>query len=283
MSKATALIFHLVLARKSLQPESAKLGLHLSLPCAFVWMITFKRATFFHFASLVMLDWLAFTDLLCRDRRHELVNIIKGEFFCIRVAEAISRGSCGWSGLRGSLINSMLALGKLEVKHWDLFLLKTSSCHFWRSCEILNPFGWDIDWDSNLVIRWRLESALSAQLMFNILCERVLSGCYVTGWSLNRLENWALLLRILHVLSLETLCRLGHIVVLFTLVIEEWFGTIAVCKTWHWWFVLKRCATRKVLLEIALYVHLLRWNKWFDLSHLGSWLTCNFLKCIRCW
>ena len=283
MSKATALIFHLVLARKSLQPESAKLGLHLSLPCAFVRVITFKRATFFHFASLVMLDWLAFTDLLCRDRRHELVNIIKGEFFCIRVAEAISRGSCGWSGLRGSLINSMLALGKLEVKHWDLFLLKTSSCHFWRSCEILNPFGWDIDWDSNLVIRWRLESALSAQLVFNILCERVLSGCYVTGWSLNRLENWALLLRILHVLSLETLCRLGHIVVLFTLVIEEWFGTIAVCKTWHWWFVLKRCATRKVLLEIALYVHLLRWNKWFDLSHLGSWLTCNFLKCIRCW
>ena len=184
MSEATALIFHLVLTRKSLQPESAKLGLHLSLPCAFVRMITFKRATFFHFASLVMLDWLTFTDLLCRDRRNEVGNIIKGEFFSIRVAEAISRRSCGRSGLGGSLINSMLALGKLEVKHWDVFLLKTSSCHFWRSCEILNPFGWDIDWDSNLVIRWGLESALSAQLVFKILCERVLSRCYVTGWSL---------------------------------------------------------------------------------------------------
>lgn len=229
MSEATALLFHLVLARKSLQPKSAKLSLHLSLPCAFVRMITFKRATFFQFASLVMLDGLTFTDLLCRDRRHELGNIIEREFFCIRVAEAVSRGSCGWSGLRGSLINSMLALGKLEIKHWDLVSFETFSCHFWRSCEILNPFGWDIDWDSNLVIRWRLESALSAQLVFKILCEWVLSGCYVTGMSLSRLENWALLLRILHVLSLETLSRLGHIVVLFTLVIEEWFGTIAVC------------------------------------------------------
>lgn len=229
MSEATALLFHLVLARKSLQPKSAKLSLHLSLPCAFMRVITFKRATFLNFTSLVVLDWLAFTDLLCRDRRHELGNIIEREFFCIRVAETISRGSCGWSGLRGSLINSMLALGKLEVKHWDLVFLKTFSCHFWWSCEILNPFGWDIDWDSNLVIRWRLESALSAQLVFKILCEWVLSGCYVTGMSLSRLENWALLLRILHVLSLETLSRLSHVIVLFTLVIEEWFGTIAVC------------------------------------------------------
>ena len=105
--------------------------------------------------------------------------------------------------------------------------------------------------------------------MFNVLCERVLSRCDVAGLSLSRLENWALLLRILHVLSLKTLCRLVHVVV-FTLVIEEWFGTIAVCQTWHWWFELKRCATRKRLLDIALYVHLLRWNKWFDLSHLVS-------------
>ena len=79
------------------------------------------------------------------------------------------------------------------------------------------------------MIRWRLESALSAQLVFNILCEWVLSRCDVAGLSLSRLENWALLLRILHVLSLETLSRLGHVIVLFTLVIEEWFGTIAVC------------------------------------------------------
>jgi len=242
VSEATALLFHLVLAWKSLQPKSAKLSLHLSLPCAFVRVITFKRATFFHFTSLVMLDWLTFTDLLCADRRHELGDIIKREFFCIRVAETISRRSCGWSGLRGSLINSLLALGKLEVKHWDLVFLKTFSCHFWRSCEILNPFGWDIDWDSNLVIRWRLESALSAQLGFVNLCERVLSRCYVTGWSLIRLENWTLLLRILHVLSLETLGRLGHEMVLFTLVIEEWFVTIAVLETWHWWFKLKSCA-----------------------------------------
>ena len=162
VSKATALLFHLVFALKSLQPKSAKLSLHLLLPWTFIEVLPFKRAIFIHAWALSMFDWLTLTDLLRAYRRHELRNSVKRKFFYIRVAEAICWWSCGWSGLRSSLVSYMLTLGEFKVKHWNMFMLKALSWHFWRSCEILNTFGWDIDWDSNLLIRRGLESALSA-------------------------------------------------------------------------------------------------------------------------
>jgi len=280
VSKATSLFFHLVLAWESLQPKSAKFGFHLLLPWTFIEVLPFKRATFIHARALSMFDWLTLTDLLRAYRRHELRNSVKRRFFSIRVAEAICRWSCGWSSLRSSLVMYMLALGEFKVKHWDMFMVKALSWHFWRSCEILNTFGWDIDWDSHLLIRRGLESALSAECVFISLSKWVLRGCCVlTGWSLSRLEYWTLLLSKLHVLTLETLRRLVHIGILFTLVIEEWLGTLVVHKAWHWCFALKRFAVWKAFLKlIALYVHLVRWDKWFDISHAWS-SACNFLKC----